>query len=155
MDVTKRYITKIARAALRYANGSISKMGVGSTEYECLHIIRKNEGTNQELICEKLNVDKSAVTRMISNLEKKGYVIRKKDDHDKRFNKIYSTEKALDVKLDETSAESHFYEWLIEDISEEELTPFLKTLDKLYLKSKNERVVNYSNFKEWDKNIKK
>ena len=153
MDVTKRYITKIARAALRYANSSISKMGVGSSEYECLHVIRKNEGTNQELICEKLNVDKSAVTRMISNLEKKGYVVRKKDENDKRFNKIYSTEKALEVKLDETSAESLFYEWLIKDISEEELTPFLKTLDKLYLKSKNERVVNYSNFKDWEKNL--
>jgi DNA-binding MarR family transcriptional regulator len=152
MDVTKRYITKIARAALRYANYSISKMGVGSSEFECLHVIRKNEGTNQELICEKLNIDKSAVTRMISNLEKKGYVIRKKDESNKRFNKIYSTEKALEVKLDETSAESLFYEWLTSDIPEEELAQFLKTLDKLYIKSKNERVVNYSNFKEWKEN---
>lgn len=151
MDVTKRYITKIARAAQRYANGSINKMGIGSTEYECLHVVRKNEGTNQEVICKKLNIDKSAVTRMISNLEKKGYVIRKKDESDKRFNKIYSTEKAMEVKLGETSAESLFYEWLMEGIPEEELTPFLKMLDKLYLKSKNERVVNYSNFEEWKK----
>lgn len=149
MDLTKRYITKVARAAGRYAAGALKKSGIGSTEYECLHVIRKNEGTNQEQISEMLNIDKAAVTRMIHNLEKKGYAVRKKDTEDKRSNKIYSTEKALAIKFDETDAESLFYEWLMEDIAPDEAEIFLRVLDKLYSKSKKERSDNFCNMKAW------
>ena len=149
MDLTQRYITKVARAATRYANSALKKRGVGSTEYECLHVIRKNEGINQEQISEILNIDKAAVTRMITNLEKKGYAVRKKDTEDKRINKIYSTEKALSVKFDETNAESLFYEWLLEGMPQDETEIFLRVLDKLYRKSKNERVTSFSNVNHW------
>jgi len=149
MDSTQRYITKIARAAIRYSNVALKKSGIGSTEYECLHIIRKNEGINQERISEMLNIDKAAVTRMIHNLEKKDFVYREKDTNDKRNNKIYSTEKALTIKFEETDAESTFYEWLLEDIEPADVEIFLNVLGKLYAKSKKERVENFSNIKAW------
>lgn len=155
MDVTQRQITKVARAATRYATGALKKSGVGSTEYECLHVIRKNEGINQEQISQMLNIDKAAVTRIIHNLEKKGYAIRQKNPEDKRSNKIYSTEKALAIKFDETDAESSFYEWLMEEIAPNEAEIFLNVLEKLYVKSKNERVLNFSNMKAWESQRKK
>ena len=100
MEQTNRKISKIARCAQRYANGSLAKLGVGSTEYECLLLIRKNEGTTQSYLQEQLHVDKAAVARMITNLEKKGLVIRKRDERDRRANNIYSTEKALEIRAD-------------------------------------------------------
>ena len=56
MDRTERKISRIARAAQRYVNGSLAKLGVGSTEYECLLLIRKNEGTTQSFLQERLYV---------------------------------------------------------------------------------------------------
>lgn len=149
MERTNRKISKIARCAQRYVNGSLAKLGVGSTEYECLLLIRKNEGTTQSFLQEQLYIDKAAITRMITNLEKKGLVIRKRDEKDRRANNIYSTEKALEVRADKMGAESMFYEWLLEGYTDEELEPFLKVLDKLYEKSREERRADYTNFKAW------
>ena len=157
MDRTERKISRIARAAQRYVNGSLAKLGVGSTEYECLLLIRKNEGTTQSFLQERLYVDKAAVARMITNLEKKGLVVRKRDERDRRANNIYSTEKAREVRADKQGAESMFYEWLLEGYTEEELEPFLKVLDQLYEKSREERREDYAHFKAWltEKNQKK
>ena len=50
-----------------------------------------------------------------------------------------------------------FYEWLLEGYTEEELEPFLKVLDQLYEKSREERREDYAHFKAWltEKNQKK
>ena len=149
MDRTERKISRIARAAQRYANGSLAKLGVGSTEYECLLLIRKNEGTTQSFLQEQLHVDKAAVARMITNLEKKGLVVRKRDERDRRANNIYSTEKAREVRADKQGAESMFYEWLLESYSDEELKPFLEILDDLYERARAERQMDYRQFKAW------
>jgi len=149
MDITDRKISKIARSAQKYTNGSLSKLGVGSTEYECLKVIRRNEGTSQSFLREQLHVDKAAVTRMIASLEKKGLITRSRDEQDKRTDRIYSTEKALEIRADNLGAESKFYEWLLEGCTEEELAPFLEVLDKLWLKARNERRSEYQNFKQW------
>jgi len=148
--ITKRYISKITRAAQRYAGGAIKDSGVGLTEYECLHLIRKNEGAHQEWLSDMLNIDKSAVTRMLLNLEKKGYVMRRKDDGDKRSNKVYSTPKALDVKFDEINAESIFYEWLFDGLTPQEEQSFAAVLEKLYRKSKDARAERFKTAKTWE-----
>ena len=149
MDITDRKISKIARSAQKYTNGSLNKLGVGSTEYECLQVIRRNEGSSQSFLREQLHVDKAAVTRMIASLEKKGLITRSRDEQDKRTDRIYSTEKALEIRADKMGAEAMFYEWLLEDCTEEELAPFLAVLEKLWVKARDERRGEYQNFKEW------
>lgn len=149
MDRTDRNISKIARCAQKYSNGSLNKLGVGSTEYECLQVIRRNEGTSQSFLREQLHVDKAAVTRMIASLERKGFITRSRDEQDKRTDRICSTRKALEIRADKMSAESMFYEWLLEGCTEEELEPFLALLEQLCRKAKDERRADYRNFKEW------
>ena len=149
MDITERKISKIARSAQKYVNGSLNKLGVGSTEYECLQVIRRFEGASQSLIREQLHVDKAAVTRMIASLEKKGLITRCRDEQDKRTDRIYATEKALEIREDKMGAEAMFYEWLLEGFTEEELAPFLQVLNKLWEKSRDERRGEYQNFKQW------
>ena len=149
MDPTRRQITKITRNAARFAAGVLRKGGIGPTEYECLHMLRKNEGINQEQLSEILNVDKAAITRMIHNLEKKGYAVREKDERDKRSNRLFTTPKALEIKFDEASAESLFYEWLMCDMAPEEMEVFRTTLEKIYLKSKTEYTEKFRNIRDW------
>lgn len=145
MDKTRRQITKIARAARKYSAATLRKQGIGTVEHECLHAILKNEGTSQEEIGEQLNVDKAAVTRMIDSLEKKGYAVREKDPRNRRKNRIFSTDKAMDVKLDEAGAESQYYEWLLEDVDPARLDVFLEVLDEIMEKSRAEQKANFVN----------
>jgi len=95
-----------------------------------------------------LAIDKAAVTRLVSNLEKKGYVVRYKDEKDRRINRLFPTEKTKEVKDIATATETHFYQWLMEDIDNEEKEIFLKVLKKLYVKSKMERRANFKNIIE-------
>ena len=148
MDVTKRYITKICRVAQRYAGIRLKGTNIGTSEYECLHYIRKNNGMSQEKLRSFLNVDKAAVTRMVANLEKKGYLYRLQDENDKRSKRLFTTDKAVDIKNMTSSVESFFYEWLLEDIDEEEKVVFLKVLNELYIKSKKERIERFINIKK-------
>src|SRR6185437_10954903 len=98
MDETKRYITKIGRVAQMYTNGVLSGINLSASEYTCLRYIRKREGLSQEELRGLLSIDKAAVTRLVSNLEKKGYVVRYKDKKDKRINRLFPTEKTKEVK---------------------------------------------------------
>lgn len=150
MDLTKRYITKISREGQRYAKLRLQGTNIGTSEYECLDYIRKNSGVSQEKLRSFLNIDKAAVTRMIVNLERKGYVNRLQDEKDKRVKKLFVTDKAVDIKHLSTSIESSFYEWLLEDVDEVEKIVFLKVLNEIYIKSKMERRVNFQNIIERD-----
>ena len=150
MDLTKRYITKISREAQRYEKLRLQGTNIGTSEYECLDFIRKNSGVSQEKLRSFLNIDKAAVTRMIANLERKGYVYRLQDENDKRVKKMFVTDKTVDIKHLTTSIESSFYEWLLEDVNEDEKKVFLKVLNEIYFKSKMERRANFQNIIERD-----
>jgi DNA-binding MarR family transcriptional regulator len=145
MDITKRYITKLCRTARRYANFNLQGTNIGTSEHESLHFISKNNGTSQEKLSNFLNVDKSAVARMVANLEKKGYIYRLQDESDKRSKKLFITDKAVHIKNLTSSGESFFYEWLLEDINPDEIKIFLKVLNELYIKGKKERVEGFIN----------
>ena len=148
MDETKRYITKIGRVAQMYTNGALKGINLSASEYMCLRYIRKREGLSQEELRELLSIDKAAVTRLVSNLEKKEYIVRCKDEKDKRINRLFPTEKTKELKEIATSTETHFYKWLMEDIDKEEKEIFLKVLKELYIKSKMERRENFKNIIE-------
>lgn len=145
MDLSKRYITKIARVAQKYSHLTLKDIDLGTSEYECLRQIRKHQGLSQENLGSILSIDKAAVARMVANLERKGYVYRLPDENDKRAKKLFVSEKAYHIKNATTSVESYFYEWLLDGISKDELNVFLKVLNKLYYKSKQERRANFAN----------
>ena len=75
----------------------------------------------------------------MASLENKGYLIRKPNPYDGRSQLLYATEKAEELKNSKAQIEAIFYEWLLEDLTEEEKEAFCRTLEKLYWKSKRER----------------
>jgi DNA-binding MarR family transcriptional regulator len=137
MSGTVRDITKIGRTVRRYADQAISNYGISYAEYECLHFVRHHPGTNQENLCEWLNIDKAAIARMVANLEEKGYLRREHGERDRRTKLLYVTEKDNDIKKTTEDAEIRFYNWLIADLDPEELGIFFKVLHQIYEKSKD------------------
>lgn len=77
MDITKRQITKISREASKLAGRMLRDQGVGTAEFDVIHVIRKNPGITQAGIREQLGLDKGALARQIASLETKGFLIRK------------------------------------------------------------------------------
>lgn len=138
MDATRRHMTKIGREVNRFVNLSARGYGVGTSEYEFLHVVRKNPGVTQAGVCERLGLDKAAAARRAANLEAKGFLVRKPNPLDKRSRLLYATPKADRLKCSRASMEAGFYEWLLSGLPDGELAAFCKTLDALYQKCKTE-----------------
>ena len=85
---------------------------------------------------ETLKIDKGAAAKRVASLEHKGYLIRKPNPEDGRSQLLYATEKAEELKNSKAQIETVFYEWLLEELPEEEKAAFCKTLDTLYWRSK-------------------
>lgn len=145
MDVTGRKITKIAREVAKFTVQTMKEEGIGTAEFDFIHLVRHNPGITQAKVREVLKIDKGAAARRVASLEAKGYLERKPNPDDGRSQLLFATPKADELKNSKAQIESLFYEWLTAELSEEERTSFCETLDKLYWRSKNERREGFAN----------
>jgi len=144
MDETERKITKIAREVSKFTVQAMKEEGIGTAEFDYIHLVRHNPGITQAEIRELLKIDKGAAARRTANLESKGYLVRKPNPQDKRSQLLYATEKAESLKVSKTHIESIFYEWLLAELPENEKKAFCQTLDTLYWRSKNQRKAGFA-----------
>ncbi|TCO70685.1 MarR family winged helix-turn-helix transcriptional regulator [Marinisporobacter balticus] len=93
-----RLISIASRQSSMYMNRRLKKYEINYTQFIFLMNIYKTEGLTQEAIGEKNFIDKAAVTRAVTDLEVKGYIIRKPCKNDKRAKKLYLTDKALGIQ---------------------------------------------------------
>ena len=145
MDGTERKITKIAREVSKFTVQTMKEEGVGTAEFDFIHLVRHNPGLTQTQVRESLKIDKGAAARRAASLEVKGYLIRKPNPEDGRSQLLYATPKAEQLKNSKAHIEALFYEWLLAELSEEEKKSFSETLDKLYLRSKKESRTGFLN----------
>ena len=138
MDPTKRQMTKSAREVSKLAGRMLRDQGIGTAEFDVVHVIRKNPGITQAGIRDQLGIDKGAMARQIASLEAKGFLIRKENPQDGRSQLLYATEKADQLKNSKAYIESVFYEWLLEPLSDQQRQEFAATLETLYLRSREQ-----------------
>ena len=138
MDSSKRQITKIAREASKLTLQIMKEEGIGTAEFDFIHLIRHSPGITQAEIREKLKIDKGAAARRAASLEAKGFLIREKNPRDGRSWFLYATKKAEKLRNSKAGIEAVFYEWLLEELPEKERTSFCEVLNTLYERSKRE-----------------
>lgn len=91
-----------------------------------------NQGEmTQQQLADQLQKDKNSVTKLVDAIEKKGFVIRRQNMHDRRSNTLILTEKANQLKPGAKQKGIDILDQMLEGISEEELRVFLTTLHKL------------------------
>ncbi len=145
MEKDARKLSKISRELNKLTIRMTKEEGIGSSEFDLIHLVRHNPGIAQKEVCTQLNCDKGAIAKRVSSLEKKGFILKETDPKDKRKHYLYATQKAETLKQSKTQIESLFYQWLLEDLSNEEKEQFLTILDKIYLKSKQESRSGFQN----------
>ncbi len=148
MDITQRKITKIAREVSKFTVRTLKEEGIGSSELDFLHVVRKNPGINQAEVCRILGIDKAAAARQARSLEKKGMLIRTQDPKDARARLLYAATKADQLKKSKADIERSFYDWLCEDLTSTEAQAFTLVLDKLYHKCKEESKAGFPHMTE-------
>lgn len=144
MDLTKRQITKIAREASKLAGRLLRDQGVGTAEFDVIHVIRKNPGITQSGIREVLAIDKGALARQIASLEAKGFLMRRDNPQDRRSQLLYATDKADQLKSSKAYIESTYYAWLLDGLPPQERQQFAQLLDVIYHRSKEESKAGFA-----------
>lgn len=138
MDPTKRQITKIAREVSKFTVRTMKAEGVGTAEFDFIHLVRHHPGITQAEVREALKIDKGAAARRAASLEAKGYLVRREKPGDGRSQLLYATEKAEQLKNSKAGIESVFYGWLLEGLPEEDRQTFCRLLQVLYERSKRQ-----------------
>ena len=98
MDVTERKMTKIAREVSKFTVQTMKEDGIGTAEFDFIHLLRHHPGLTQAEVREQLKIDKGAAARRAASLEAKGYLVRKPNPADGRSQLLYATEKAESPK---------------------------------------------------------
>lgn len=98
MEITHRQITKIAREVNKFTVRTMKADGIGTAEFDFIHLVRHHPGITQAEVRNELRIDKGAAARRTANLEEKGYLVRKENPNDKRSQLLYATEKAERLK---------------------------------------------------------
>lgn len=148
MDVTRRKITKIARDVNLFTARALRSTGVGAAEYDLIHCVRKHPGITQKELSAQMDVDKSAIARQVANLIAKGYLTRAENPKDGRSQLVFPTEKANSLKNSRAHVEAEFYEWLLEELSEDERAEFAALIDRLHARCHAERQADFIHVSE-------
>ena len=145
MEAEGRKITKIAREVSKFTVQTMKEDGIGTAEFDFIHLVRHNPGITQAKVREQLKIDKGAAARRAASLEAKGYLVRQENPEDGRSQLLFATEKAESLKNSKVKIESAAYEWLFEDLSETERDSFTEILERLYERMKWESRAGFPN----------
>ena len=92
-----RQINVIGRCSAMVRNQKLADTGLTGWHYSYILTLCRNPGQSQEHLARHIYINKSNVTRHLTQLEKNGYVERRQSEEDKRVMLVYPTEKAYEV----------------------------------------------------------
>jgi DNA-binding MarR family transcriptional regulator len=70
----------------------LGEEAVTGGQFAYMLVICENPGLSQKELSQRLQIDKGSVTRMMSRLQKKGYIDQQSSKQDKRMSLLYPTE---------------------------------------------------------------
>lgn len=83
----------IYREKNRLISTFLEEYSLGNGQFQILNVVAWNDGISQEGIASLRNKDKSAVAKSVRGLIEKGYVVREKNQTDKRAYCLHCTPK--------------------------------------------------------------
>lgn len=136
MEFLMRYINRTTRLSELYRNEKMKKYDLSGMHHTYIINICQNPGVSQDDLAQLIYVNKSNVTRQLSVLEKKGYIIRKQCTMDARKLLVYPTDKAHDVYPKVVDILREWNDIIFEGLSETEQSELEKQLKKMMEKAR-------------------
>lgn len=116
MERIMKYINRVYRASVMDRENEFSNVGLSGQQLSYLLLICRNPGISQDEIAKRLYVNKSSVTRQLTQMEKNGYIDRRVSQNDKRSKRIYPSKKAHDIYPSVIEYLDQWNELLCEDL---------------------------------------
>lgn len=94
--ITKRLIY-MARKAQLCIGCRLAPYGITAAEEPFFMMVTHHGGATQEELTAMVGVDKAATARAVRSLENKGYLTRQQDRKDRRRNRVFATDAAMEI----------------------------------------------------------
>lgn len=115
-----RLISILYRKGNIYKNMILEDFNITASEQPFLSSLFNEDGVSQEYLSSKLLLDKASTTRSLQSLIDKGYIKKKRDDNDKRINRIFLTEKSKSIEKEIKARLENWNDILTSDLNESE-----------------------------------
>ena len=127
----EKYIYLMYRKSRSFIGKSLEEYNIGQGQFMFLLELYIEDGRNQEELAEVLKIDKGTTARAIRKLEDNGFIIREKDEKDKRSNRVYLTEKGKSIKDNIFFVLDQWDKKMSEQLDKEERELMIKLLKKV------------------------
>lgn len=126
----------------QFLAAKLKQMGVPLTpeQFMLIDLLWNHGEMSQQQLADLMQKDKNSVTKLVDAIERKGFVVRCKNKHDRRSNTLVLTEKANQLKPGAKQKGISILDQMLEGINENELRAFLDTLRKLNINMTMETV---------------
>ena len=131
MPSIMRYINVVGRCAAMFRADKLRETGLADAQHSYILCICRTPGISQDALARKLFLNKSNVTRTLSQLESMGYVRREQSAEDKRVTLVYPTDRALAILPEVRGILRDWREYLTADLTAEEQAQLDTILPKL------------------------
>jgi DNA-binding MarR family transcriptional regulator len=81
---TAYLLTRAAASAQALGERDLETLGLSAREYAVLEALAEQSPLSQTKIAEILGVDRTTILKLGASLERKGLVVRERDEHDRR-----------------------------------------------------------------------
>lgn len=126
-----RLISILYRKGNIYKNLILEDFNITASEQPFLSSLFNEDGVSQEYLSSKLLLDKASTTRSLQSLIDKGYIKKKRDDNDKRINRIFLTEKSKSIEKEIKARLENWNDILTSDLNESEKEMAYLILNKM------------------------
>lgn len=124
-------IGELARRRHQTAERCFSALGHNHTEARLLTLLRQEGGVAaQDALSNRLSVDRSNAGRALQRLEQDGYILRRKDDTDKRANLLRITPKGRKAVVEISRLRKKMAQSFFCDLKEDEACAIVDLLRK-------------------------
>lgn len=117
----------------QFLASKLKQMGVPLTpeQFMLIDLLWNHGEMSQQQLADLMHKDKNSVTKLVDAIERKGFVVRQQNKHDRRSNTLVLTERANQLKPGAKQKGISILDQMLEGINENELRMFLETLRKL------------------------
>ncbi|MGN0806652.1 MAG: MarR family winged helix-turn-helix transcriptional regulator [Candidatus Coproplasma sp.] len=136
MDFFMKNISLIAQSTMMYRDGVFSDKGITGAQVKYLLQVANQEGVSQDMLAQKMMVNKSNVARQLSALEENGFIKREQSAEDRRVMLVYTTDKGKAVVPELRAENARWREIVCEGLTKDETEQLATLLDKLVLNAR-------------------
>lgn len=109
----------------------VRKHGLNISEFAVMELLYNKGPQPINRIQERILIANSSTTYVLDKLQEKGYIVRLRDEHDKRSMKVELTEQGQALIGDIFPSHANLLSSLFDELSDEELSEFRNMLKKI------------------------